>query len=207
MAQEHTEANTEEKILAAARSVFMAKGLDGARMQDIADTAGINKALLHYYFRSKEKLFQKVFVEKGRETGKIFREVIGLDIPVRDKLLMLIDKECDKLDEDPMMLFFVISEMRRNPDVVMEASERDVAKIQFKKLFKQIKEEIANGTIRKDVNPEDVMIDIMSLMHFPRMAAPLVTEMFFDGNEEAFKKNLKRRIEHIKNVILKNLEP
>lgn len=202
-----TEHNTEEKILEAARKVFMAKGLDGARMQDIADMAGINKALLHYYFRSKAKLFQKVFVEKGRETGKVLREVIEMDLPVRDKLMMLIDKECDKLEEDPMVLFFVITEMRRNPDIIMDTAERDITKIHFKKLFKQMKDEIANGTIRKGVNPEDVMIDIMSLLHFPRLAMPLMTEMFHDGNEEAFKKSLHKRMDHIKFLVLKNLEP
>jgi AcrR family transcriptional regulator len=54
---------TEQKILEAARKIFLAKGLDGARMQDIADEAGINKAMLHYYFRSKDKLFEKIFAE------------------------------------------------------------------------------------------------------------------------------------------------
>src|SRR5436309_11093265 len=55
--------SAEEKIIAAARKVFLSKGMDGARMQDIADEAGINKALLHYYFRSKDKLFEHIFME------------------------------------------------------------------------------------------------------------------------------------------------
>ena len=53
--------NTESRILEAAKEVFIAKGFDGARMQEIADTAEINKALLHYYFRNKDKLFEAVF--------------------------------------------------------------------------------------------------------------------------------------------------
>ena len=55
--------STEQKIREAARKVFQAKGMHGARMQDIADTAGINKALLHYYFRSKDQLFEAIFKE------------------------------------------------------------------------------------------------------------------------------------------------
>lgn len=55
--------NAEQKILTAARNVFIRKGFAGARMQEIADEAGINKALLHYYFRSKEKLFEVIFKE------------------------------------------------------------------------------------------------------------------------------------------------
>ena len=59
--------STEQKILDAAKQVFMENGLDGARMQDIADKAGINKALLHYYFRSKDKLFERIFMEEAHE--------------------------------------------------------------------------------------------------------------------------------------------
>jgi len=55
------EQNTEDRIVDAAKTVFINKGMDGARMQEIANEAGINKALLHYYFRTKNKLFEKVF--------------------------------------------------------------------------------------------------------------------------------------------------
>ncbi|HNA17232.1 MAG TPA: helix-turn-helix domain-containing protein, partial [Ferruginibacter sp.] len=56
--------DTEQKILESARNVFIQKGLAGARMQDIADHAGVNKALLHYYFTSKDKLFNIVFEQE-----------------------------------------------------------------------------------------------------------------------------------------------
>jgi AcrR family transcriptional regulator len=68
--------NTEERILDAAKKVFMQKGSAGARMQDIADAAGINKALLHYYFRSKEKLFEVIFREAaGQINGRYHPDI------------------------------------------------------------------------------------------------------------------------------------
>ena len=200
--------NTEEKILEAARNVFIAKGLDGARMQDIADQAGINKALLHYYFRSKDKLFQKVFLEKGKEMLVILQEVINSEhLTVREKISILIDREFAKLEQDPMMPLFIITEMNRNPERLLLVEELQVGKVHLKKLFKQVKKEIEAGTIRKDIHVEDIILDIMSLMHFPRLSRNLLTEMLFDGDQTAYANTLERRKEHIKYLVLKNLEP
>ena len=69
-----TNIKTEEKIIEAATKIFLEKGKDGARMQEIADRAGINKALLHYYFRSKEKLYQEVF---SNELKHFFTSILG----------------------------------------------------------------------------------------------------------------------------------
>ena len=66
MVKKQIDATAEQRILAAAKKIFLSKGLDGARMQDIADEAGINKAMLHYYFRSKDKLFEMIFEDIAR---------------------------------------------------------------------------------------------------------------------------------------------
>ncbi len=71
--------NTEQKILNAAREEFINTGLKGARMQEIADRAGVNKALLHYYFRSKEKLYEAAIREVGETLwGSIEKEMLDL---------------------------------------------------------------------------------------------------------------------------------
>ena len=80
------EKSTEERIKEAARTVFMRKGYDGARMQEIADEAGINKALLHYYFRSKNKLFGEIFNDAFNQLVPRIGEIIGSVLPVRQKL-------------------------------------------------------------------------------------------------------------------------
>ena len=85
MAKRVKDQTTEEVILEAARKVFVKKGMYGARMQDIADEAGINKALLHYYFESKDKLFEKVFMEAAGHLFPKVNEVFNSDASVFEK--------------------------------------------------------------------------------------------------------------------------
>ena len=82
--------NTEAQILKAAREVFIAKGLDGARMQEIADHAGINKALLHYYFRTKEKLFEAVFREVASNLFPAMKQVLSAELGIKEKITFFV---------------------------------------------------------------------------------------------------------------------
>src|ERR1051325_9238915 len=84
--------NTQDKILEAARKVFVMKGMYGARMQDIADEAGINKALLHYYFKNKEKLFEQIFMEAA---GKLFPRINAIFVS-DEPLFTKIEQFCDE---------------------------------------------------------------------------------------------------------------
>ena len=77
---------TEEKIFEAATDVFVEKGMDGARMQDIATHAGINKALLHYYFRTKDQLFNAVFEKIARKIFKKFAPVFDENLTLEEKI-------------------------------------------------------------------------------------------------------------------------
>ena len=88
MVKTQPDTSTEEKILAAARKVFIAHGLAGARMQEIADEAGINKALLHYYFRSKDKLFETILVETMQSFLPRVNAIFTSDLPLEEKKLL-----------------------------------------------------------------------------------------------------------------------
>ena len=92
------EESTEQKILDAARTIFMRKGLNGARMQEIADEAGINKALLHYYFRSKDKLFYAIFKEAFNILIPYVSAVFNSDESIEIKLTRLAEKYIDILE-------------------------------------------------------------------------------------------------------------
>ena len=83
--------NTEERILESARQIFQAKGLQGARMQEIADKAGINKAMLHYYYRSKELLFEAVFEEAANRIFPKIVELLNTDYPLFEKIEYFVD--------------------------------------------------------------------------------------------------------------------
>lgn len=180
------DSTTEEKILEAAKEVFMKYGLYGARMQDIADTARINKALLHYYFRSKEKLFDSVF-EKA--LAKYFDQmtVIGdKSLPIKERLMVYVDNLFNFFREYPQMSMFIIKEISINPQMFHEK----VAKLKYDKslLIPTLQEAIEKGEIPA-FDPVMFMINLHSLCAYPFLASPLYKLMLqkngYDWDEDA----------------------
>ena len=115
MVKKQKEVGAEQRILDAAKKVFMHKGLSGARMQDIADEAGINKAMLHYYFRSKDQLFEMIFKEAA---SSLFPKVIAIvaeDISLFDKIRKFTREYLDIVIENPYLPLFVLNEINRQP--------------------------------------------------------------------------------------------
>ena len=112
----------EEKILVAARKVFTTKGMAGARMQDIADEAGINKALLHYYFRDKDKLFEVVFMEEAQKFFPKINAIFNSDVPLFEKIENFVNEYIDEMQENPYLPWFVMNEVNRDPDQLLYKS-------------------------------------------------------------------------------------
>nr|MCU0409437.1 TetR/AcrR family transcriptional regulator [Bacteroidales bacterium] len=111
-----TDKLTEEKIFEAATDVFLEKGMDGARMQDIASHAGINKALLHYYYRTKEQLFSRVFeMIAGRMLAK-FSPVFETDLSLEEKIRFFFRTHIEFMQKNPRLPGFILSEVSRNPE-------------------------------------------------------------------------------------------
>ena len=113
------EESTEEKILAAAKKVFLSKGMAGARMQDIADEAGINKALLHYYFRNKEKLFEVIFAAAAQQLFPTINSIFESDIPLFEKIEKFCEEYITVMIENPYLPLFVLYEMSNDPKFLM----------------------------------------------------------------------------------------
>ena len=116
--------NTEDLILLAAKRVFLRDGFAGARMQDISDEAGINKALLHYYYRSKEKLFQAVFVSIMQQVMLDLNDIFISDLHLFDKIKLYFHKHISFMQQNPYVPGFIISELNRNPQLVVDAIDR-----------------------------------------------------------------------------------
>ena len=93
--------DTEARILRAAKHVFLRKGVAGSRMQEVADEAGVNRALLNYYFRSKKKLAEAVFIRVATSFGTTLMAALGSDKPLREKLEEVIDLQISLLLENP----------------------------------------------------------------------------------------------------------
>jgi TetR/AcrR family transcriptional regulator len=108
--------NTENQILDAAKNVFQTKGMDGARMQEIADKAGINKAMLHYYYRSKQLLFEAVFKTAFSMLAPQLNKILNDESSIFDKIINFSNNYISFVIKHPYLPNFVIQELNRNPE-------------------------------------------------------------------------------------------
>jgi TetR/AcrR family transcriptional regulator len=194
--------NTEEKILIAAQSVFTKKGMDGTRMQEIADEANINKALLHYYFRSKQKLFEAIFSKVFSHIFPDIKNFINSEKPIAEKLAIFIDKYIELLMKNPFLPTFILKEINRDP--VFLASVIKKQGINPAEILQLFEKEMVNGSIRK-MDPRELMINILSLSIFPFASKPLMQIMFFNNDKKAYKDFLVGRKVSIKDFVLNSI--
>jgi AcrR family transcriptional regulator len=166
-------ASTEEKIKNAAKRVFTKKGYAATRTRDIAEESGINLALINYYFRSKEKLFDIIIME---QLQLFIHSVMGIvndpATTLQEKIKNLISHYIDMLIRNPYIPLFILSEINADP-------QRLIAKIGFDKinheqlyLVKQWKEFAKAKKLK--VNPIHIMINVLSMTIFPFVSSPLL---------------------------------
>lgn len=190
---------TEEKIFEAAHKVFQKKGFTGARMQEIADEAGINKAMLHYCFKNKELLFEAVFMKAFAQLAPQINEIFNSDASVFDKIRRFTDSYISFVIENPFLPPFIIQEMNNNPEFVerfLNHKNRPNPTI----LIAQIEKEIAEGII-KEINPKQLLLDIFSMTIFPFAAQVLVKGMIQLSEKEFFELMEERKF-HISEQII-----
>lgn len=191
--------STEEKIFEAAFKVFQKKGFTGARMQEIADEAGINKAMLHYFFRNKEKLFEAVFMNAFGKLAPQINEIFNSDDDLFEKIEKFIHSYISFVMEYPFLPQFIIQEMNNNPEFVAKFL-KDEKRPNPAKLLKQIEMEIELGTI-KPIPPKQLVLDIFSMTAFPFAAQTLVKGIINISNEEFFRL-MEERKKHIATQII-----
>ena len=112
--------STESSILDAAKRIFQNKGMDGARMQEIADEANINKAMLHYYFRSKELLFEAVFTNAFALLAPQLNAILNDDSSIEEKIKKFTFNYISFIIKHPYLPNFIIQELNRNPDFILK---------------------------------------------------------------------------------------
>ena len=167
--------STEQKILDAAREVFVRKGLHGSRMQEIADQAGINKAMLHYYFRSKDQLFAAIFDEALSRLIPRAKEIITSDEDLYSKIEQFVDHYITTIMLNPLMPLFVLNELNQHPQQFVQEMFKKM-KPDLTPFFKQVNEEIQAGRIRP-VHPMHLMVNILAMCIFPFVAKPMIQEL------------------------------
>ena len=190
---------TEHRILEAAKKEFITNGLDGTSMQQIADAAKINKSLLHYYFRTKENLFDAVFSFALKRFLPQIQDIISSKESLFVKLDKIISQYIDMLDQNPFIPLFVLHELKRNPqrpyDLLIESG------LKPKLIFAHLVSEEDKKHIRQ-VDPVHLMVNVIALCIFPYAAEPLLRKILFDDDDQLIREFRKVRKSEISSFVV-----
>lgn len=195
--------NTEEQILEAAKSVFQSKGMDGARMQEIADKAGINKAMLHYYYRSKQLLFEAVFKNAFSLLAPQLNAILNDDSSIEQKIRNFTSNYISFIVKHPYLPNFIIQELNRNQDFILQLKDNQNFP-NTEKFKNQVDEDVARGLI-KPISGEQLFINIMSLNIFPFVAKPLIMALT-NANDNRYQQLMEDRKTEVANFIINSIK-
>jgi AcrR family transcriptional regulator len=181
----------------------MEKGIDGARMQDIADKAGINKALLHYYFRSKEKLFEMIFMEEARKFMPKVTSIMVSELTLFEKVEKFVGEYIDTLLQNPLLPIFILNEINRNPkDAIKKIFGNQRPPID--KVDELIAKLVKKGEI-KPIKAYELMVNMVSLCIFPFLARPMV-QWVTKTTDEEFVKLMELRKKTVVKFVLDSIK-
>lgn len=200
--------STEERILEAAVQEFMTKGYAGARTTAIAEAAGVTHAMLHYYFRSKDKLFDRIIESKIGTLRDIMLSSLGdPSIPLFDKIKNAIESHQDFIAANPELPRFMINEVLNRPDRMPMVIERlkHHTPLVVESLQRQIDEYADRGLCRR-VDAGMLMLDIVSLNIFPFSARPMVNALLGGMMEDPQAFVEARKKENVE-TIMRKLQP
>lgn len=169
--------NTENRIKETAKKLFQEKGFDAVRTREIAEEAGINSALLHYYFRSKEKLFHIIMIESISEMFSFMRLIINNpETSLSEKIDLIIEGYLNIIKANPRLALFVLNELNTNSEKIIMQSAIAKNMLTDSSLFRQIKEQLQKKSIR--MSPLHIMLNAISLSVMPVIARPLITYLY-----------------------------
>lgn len=196
------ESATEKRIFDAAKLIFQQKGYDGARMQEIADEARINKSMLHYYYRDKETLFHKILAVSVEEMMEQLITILRDTATLENKVVRIVDYYFNLFRENPDLFVFVAYELNRNPDGIRGLFQKE--DFQFPEEFiDQIAGGIVKGEYRR-MAPDHFLTNILSLCMMPMLGKNLIQSIFrFD--EDEFSQFLEERRRLLPDIILSGI--
>jgi len=173
-------APTEERILEAAKKVFHARGYAGARMQEIADEAGVNKALLHYYYRNKESLFHAVFEDAFSKLLVKMKEIFFSDRPLTEKVEQFVQYYVTFISNNSYLPLFVLNSLYERPEQFRALLERNT--LSPLSILETIRQQV-KSELNLDIDPLHLYINILSLSIFPVIAKPMIQNIFGYSDE------------------------
>ena len=204
--------DTEQRILQAARRVFVRRGTAGARMQEIAEEAGVNQALLHYYFRSKDGLAVAVFREAAGRLVPSVLSVLASDATLEEKVERFVHLYIDEVRRHPFIPGYIVSELHHHPERITDLMA-DLAGTRpstfahplLLRLRAQLEAQAAAGTMRP-MSPEQFLVNLLALTVFPFVGRPLLLFML-DLDAGGFDRFLDERRAELPGFILRGMRP
>lgn len=184
------QSDTEEKIIVSAEKLFYQKGKAGTSMQDIADDAGINRTLLNYYFRTKDQLFEAVFRRAMGSFVPQMAAIMNMDISFEEYVPALVEKIIDSMLENPQIPIFVLQELSSNPERMPQ-----IIKEMGVDPSRAIEKMRTGGVVSPlpGMNSRQLILNLISLCIFPFAAKPVVLDLLYDGDNEAYIEAMKER--------------
>jgi AcrR family transcriptional regulator len=193
-----------DRIILAAKELFINKGLKGTTIRDIATASETNVAMINYYFRSKNNLFEAIFDEAFETVADGVFSAIDSDLPFFEMIRKWVYSYFDTLIENPQLPFFVMHELSLNPlRIEAKFKEKNSQRI-YEKLESRIREEEAKGTIRK-IEVIDFLLNIVSLCIFPFVFRPIMMA-FSNVSHEYYQETLKNHKESVVEFIINSIK-
>lgn len=209
--RDERDGDTERRILEAARRVFVRRGTAGARMQEIAAEAGVNQALLHYYFRSKDRLAATVFQEAAGRLLPAIVELLASDATIEEKVERFVHLYIDAVRRSPFLPGYIVAELHQQPErltglvAAAGAAPRLAVQAVRQRLGAQLRDAQAAGTMRP-ITPEQLFVNMLGLSVMPFLARPLLDSLL-GMDDEAFGRFLDERRAELPGLILRGLRP
>ena len=207
-----TDRETEQRILEAARRVFTRRGTAGARMQEIAAEAGVNQALLHYYFRSMERLSVAVFQQMASTLFPALIQTLGSDMTIDQKIDAVVTLYIETMSKNPFLPGYIISELHHHPDRIPQLlatatgidPTRMLAQV-FTRLGQQIDADVKAGRMRP-IAPQQFTANLISLCVFPFAARPMLA-LAFGMDDEGFARFIDARRRELPQFVRNAIRP
>ena len=201
--------NLEQQILAVAEELFIANGFDGTSTTMIAQKVGCNQALIHYYFRTKENLFQQIFVRKFEATITHLLEPLTSELPFNEKITNCINIYFDLLRDNRQLPTCIINELAFNPQrrefIRNRFIKSPIRQEAYYRYYETIGNEIRQGNIRP-IEPFDLILNIISLCLFTFITLLIYTDLL-ERTPEQVEEYINHRRQEIITQIITSLRP